>query len=276
MRTHDAARRWFAPLVLLAACKKEAPRSVYQAIPVERRDIIVSAQAAGIIQPDTTVEVKSKASGEILEIMVETGQLVQRGAADGPGRPAHAPEHAGPGPGQSRRGQGARLPHAQAQLTRADELFKSQSITETEYEQAMLDYANAKAAVVGAEVAIENAKIRWRTATSAPRSPARSSRRTSSAARSSRLPPATWAAARCCSRWRTSTWCRSSTLVDETDIGKIQPGLRGHRHGRRLSQPAVRRRVLKVEPLATTQQNVTMFPVHRPDREPRRAAAARA
>ena len=32
---------------------------------VETRDIIVSAQAAGTIQPDTTVEVKSRASGEV-------------------------------------------------------------------------------------------------------------------------------------------------------------------------------------------------------------------
>ena len=31
------------------------------------------------MQPDTVVEVKSKASGEILDMKVETGQTVQRG-----------------------------------------------------------------------------------------------------------------------------------------------------------------------------------------------------
>ena len=51
----------------------------YQAVPVERRDIVVSAQAAGTIQPDTVIEVKSKASDEILNIAVQTGQDVQRG-----------------------------------------------------------------------------------------------------------------------------------------------------------------------------------------------------
>ena len=61
-------------------CKKETPQVVYQAVPVEQRDIVVSAQAAGAIQPDTTVEVKSKASGEILQLFAETGQLVKRGA----------------------------------------------------------------------------------------------------------------------------------------------------------------------------------------------------
>src|ERR671920_2620382 len=61
------------------ACKDEKPPPAYQAVPVERRDIVVSAQASGAIQPDTTVEVKSKASGEILSLAVETGQVVKRG-----------------------------------------------------------------------------------------------------------------------------------------------------------------------------------------------------
>ena len=65
-------------LVLLASCDKPVPPRVYQAVAVERRDIVVSAQASGSMQPDTTVEVKSQASGGILQIKVETGQLVQR------------------------------------------------------------------------------------------------------------------------------------------------------------------------------------------------------
>ena len=67
-------------LLLFAGCKKKAAPVVYRAVPVEQRDIIVSAQAAGAIQPDTTVEVKSKASGEVLQLNAETGQLVKRGA----------------------------------------------------------------------------------------------------------------------------------------------------------------------------------------------------
>ena len=61
--------RLIATLILLGACSKEAPPPVYQAVPVERRDIVVSAQASGAIQPDTTVEVKTRASGEVLEIL---------------------------------------------------------------------------------------------------------------------------------------------------------------------------------------------------------------
>ena len=51
------------------------------------------------------------------------------------------------------------------------------------------------------------------------------------------------------------------TLVDETDIGKIRPGLRATvTVGSYPNQP-FEGTVLKIEPLATTQQNVTMFPV---------------
>ncbi|MFL5490666.1 MAG: efflux RND transporter periplasmic adaptor subunit, partial [Gemmatimonadales bacterium] len=69
-----------AAAAFFSSCKKEAPPVTYEAVPVERRDIVVSAQASGAIQPDTTVDVKSKASGEVLQLNAETGQLVKRGA----------------------------------------------------------------------------------------------------------------------------------------------------------------------------------------------------
>src|SRR5206468_3020455 len=72
-----------AAVVLVAlsgGCRKAPPASPYLAVAVEPRDIVVSAQAAGTIQPDTTVEVKSKASGEVLRLGAETGQIVKRGA----------------------------------------------------------------------------------------------------------------------------------------------------------------------------------------------------
>ena len=71
--------RAFALGLLVAACSEAPEPIVYQAVPVERRDIVVSAQAAGVVEPDVTVEVKSKASGEILEVVVDSGDLVERG-----------------------------------------------------------------------------------------------------------------------------------------------------------------------------------------------------
>ena len=152
--------RW-APLVAVAVLgckKKEAARIVYQSVPIERRDIIVSARATGTIHPDTVVEVKSKASGEILEMKAETGSMVSRGQllvrVDQRG-PRNTVNQAEANLDVAK----ARLQNADAQRRRSDELFKSQSITEQEHESAVLALANAKAEVVRAQVDVENARI---------------------------------------------------------------------------------------------------------------------
>ena len=46
---------------------------------VTRNTIEVSVNSAGIVEPLATVEVKSKASGEVLELFVETGDYVEEG-----------------------------------------------------------------------------------------------------------------------------------------------------------------------------------------------------
>ena len=55
------------------------PYNDYQQVAVEPRNIRVAVEAAGEVEPVTTVEVKSKASGEILELAVDTGDLVESG-----------------------------------------------------------------------------------------------------------------------------------------------------------------------------------------------------
>ena len=160
MRTRHLLVAVGATALTMVGCNgKEETTVVYQALPVVQRDIVLSAQAAGIIEPDTTVEVKSKASGEILEIRVETGDLVERGTLmvriD-----QRTPRNNLAQAEAELEVAKAQLTNALAQKRRADELFTSQSITETEHEKADLDYANAKATVVRAEVQVENARIR--------------------------------------------------------------------------------------------------------------------
>src|SRR5262249_38425882 len=108
--------------------------------------------------PDTTVEVKSKASGEILQLLAETGQLVRRGAPLVRVDPRNARNALAQAEANLDVAK-AQLTNATSQKNRSDELYKSQSITEQENEQARLDFANAKAAVVNAQVAVDNAKI---------------------------------------------------------------------------------------------------------------------
>ena len=210
-------------LLLLTACKKPESPVAYQALPVERRDIIVTAQATGTVQPDTVVEVKSKASGEILDLRVETGQVVKRGALMvrvDPRNPRNTMAQAQADLDVAR----ARVTNATSQKRRADELFKSQSITEQEHETALLDYANAKAEEVRAQVAVENAKDQLDdtnvlapiTGTIIEKSVERGQVITS--------PTKDVGGGTVLMKMADLNLVQVRTLVDETDIGKIQAG----------------------------------------------------
>jgi HlyD family secretion protein len=249
------------PAVLLfTACKKEAPPPTYQAVPVERRDIVVSAQASGAVQPDTTVEVKSKASGEVLQVNVETGQVVQRGAPlvrIDPRNARNALAQAQADLDVAR----AKLANSASQKRRADELFKLQSITETEHEQALLDHADARAEVVRAQVAVDNARIQLEDTD--VRAPITGTILEKAVERGQVIASATSnvSGGTVLLKMANLNQVQVRTLVDETDIGKLQPGLPATVTADAYPQRPFTGTVLKIEPQALTEQNVTMFPV---------------
>ncbi|HEX7336431.1 MAG TPA: efflux RND transporter periplasmic adaptor subunit [Gemmatimonadales bacterium] len=248
------------PAILVAACKKEAPPVPYQALPVERRDIVVSAQASGALQPDTTVEVKSKASGEILDLAVETGQVVKRGelmVRVDPRIPRNAVAQAQADLEVAQ----ARLANANSQKRRADELFKSQSITEQEHEQALLDYANANAEVIRARVALDNAKDQLDDTN--VRAPINGTIIEKQVERGQVIssPTNDVGGGTVLLKMADLNLVQVRTLVDETDIGKVQPGQRATVTVDAFPNRPFDGTVLKIEPQAQTEQNVTMFPV---------------
>ena len=55
-------------------------RSAQSSVVVRRGTLIETAAASGTIEPHVQVEVKSRASGEIIEVLVEEGQRVEAGA----------------------------------------------------------------------------------------------------------------------------------------------------------------------------------------------------
>ena len=61
----------------IAGCHKTQTTQSYEAVPVQRRNLVVSASASGAIEPVLTVDVKSKASGEIIGMNVQTGDDVK-------------------------------------------------------------------------------------------------------------------------------------------------------------------------------------------------------
>jgi HlyD family secretion protein len=251
-------------LVVLAAglggCKKETPQVVYQAVPVERRDIDVSALASGTVRPDTTVEVKSKASGEILQLLAETGQLVRRGAPlvrIDPRNARNALAQAQANLDVAR----ARLTNATAQKNRADQLYASQSITEQEHEQSLLDFADAKSSVVNAQVAVDNAKIQLEDTD--VRAPITGTIIEKSVERGAVIASAmnNVSGGTTLLKMADLNLVQVMTLVDETDIGKVRVDLPATVTADAYPNRPFEGVVLKIEPQAVTEQNVTMFPV---------------
>jgi HlyD family secretion protein len=245
-------------LGLLAACEKEEPPPVYQAVPIARRDIVVSALASGTIQPDTVVEVKSKASGEILELRVETGQVVKRGelmVRVDPRTPRNFLAQAKADLDVAE----ARLANANSQKHRADELFKSQSITEQEHETALLDYANARAEVVRAQVAVDDAQNQMDDTN--VRAPITGTIIEKLVERGQVIssPTRDVGGGTVLLRMADLGLVQVRTLVDETDIGKIEVGQRATVTVDAYPNRPFQGAVLKIEPQAITEQNVTMF-----------------
>jgi HlyD family secretion protein len=247
-------------LVLLGACSKQAPPPAYQALPVEPRDIVVSAQASGAIQPDTTVEVKTRASGEVLDIRAQTGQEVKRGQLlmrIDPRMQQNAMSQARAQLDVAK----AQLEISKTQLDRSKELLQAQTITQQEYETAQLSYATAKAAAVRAQIDLENARIsREDTDVRAPISgiiiEKGVERGQVVASATSNVGGGTTLM-----KMADMSLVQVKTLVDETDIGKIKPGMEATVTVDAYPNRPFRGTVLKIEPLATVQQNVTMFPV---------------
>ncbi|PYP42964.1 MAG: hypothetical protein DMD43_00895 [Gemmatimonadetes bacterium] len=258
MRTRSLAA--LAVLLLAVACKEKPKPVVYQAVPAEKRSIVVSARATGTIQPDTVVEVKSKASGEILDMKVETGQTVERGTLlvrVDQRTPKNTLEQAQADLEVAK----ARLQNAEVQEKRAEELFKSQSISQEEKENAVLAVANARAALVGAQVAVENAKIAMDdTDVLAPITGTIIAKLVERGQVIS-SPTRDVGGGTVLLRMADLNLVQVRTLVDETDIGKIHAGLRATVTVDAYPNQPFDGEVLKIEPQAETQQNVTMFPV---------------
>lgn len=248
------------PILAVACQEQETEAPIYQMVPVVTRDIVVSASAAGTVEPVLTVEVKSKASGEILDVRVETGDKVTAGqllVKVDPRVPANALRQAEADLQVAQ----AQLTNAESQYRRSEELFKSQSITETEWEGAILAKANAVAQLVRAERSFEDAKISFEDTD--VRAPITGTILEKAVEIGTVITSATSnvSGGAVLLRMANLDTVQVRSLVDETDIGKIHPGMPVIITVDAYPNRPFNGQVLKIEPQATVTQNVTMFPV---------------
>src|SRR3954463_15737430 len=70
----------FVLSIAIVACKeKTTVASPLPTTPVKRGDIAVRVQATGSVEPINPVDIKSKASGQVIQMPVEVGSVVKRG-----------------------------------------------------------------------------------------------------------------------------------------------------------------------------------------------------
>ncbi|MBZ4420851.1 efflux RND transporter periplasmic adaptor subunit [Myxococcus sp. RHSTA-1-4] len=227
---------------------------------VERRDMEVVAESSGLVEPLRVVEVKSKASGEVLRVHFDTGDKVEKDAllAEIDPRDVQNALAQAQADVESAR---VKLNTTEAQRLRLEELRKSGYVTQQEYETAVDAAATARASKVRAETNLQLARERSRDVTiRAPIAGTLLERQ---------IQPGLIIASATSNVSGGTTLFKMADLsvmqvrakVDETDVGQIKPGQRA-----RVTMEAYPGRtfvgeVVKVEPQAVIEQNVTLFPV---------------
>jgi len=264
MRSLLVAASAAVTFAVLFGCKQAAtPTSVaplYDAAQVETRNIEVTVDASGAIEPESLVEVKSKASGEVLAVHAEIGDVVQKNALlieiD-----KRTPKNNVAQNEAALAAAKARLAIAKTQLDRANQLFKSQTLTQTDVEKADLEFANAQSQVVASQVALENAQITLEDCE--VRAPVTGTILSKSVEPGTVIQSTTQAVSGGTTLMQMAdlTNVQIRTRVDETDIGKVQPGMPTKVTVAAYPNQPFDGVVLKVEPQAVVEQNVTMFSV---------------
>jgi HlyD family secretion protein len=246
-------------LLVLLACHKKEAAPLYEEVSVERRTIQVSASASGTIEPVLAIDVKSKASGEILDLPVDTGDDVKKGqllASIDPRLPKNDLAQAQ----ADLQVANATLVNTKLKLARADTLVLTQSITKEAHEDARLAYVQAEAQVVRAQTSLSTARDAMDdTKVRAPVSGTIIAKSVDFGTVIS-SPTKDVGGGTVLMRMASLDTVQIRTLVDETDIGKVQPGMEAMITVDAYPSRPFTGSVLKIEPQATVQQNVTMFP----------------
>jgi HlyD family secretion protein len=250
-----------AAIALAPACSSNRAKTPpVTTAPITRRDIIIDAQANGVVEPINIVEVKSKASGLINRMPVETGTLVKPGDLIAQVDTRDVQNQYNQADADVKAAE-ARLEVTLAQKRRSDEMFKARVITAQEHEASALDYANAVAAVVRARANLDLAKQRLEDATVTAPVAGTVIEKTVSQGMVITSATGAFGGGTTLIKMADLGRVRMRAQFNETDIGQIRAGqvatvIVDAYPDRRFTGV-----VEKIEPQAVVQQGVTMFPV---------------
>ncbi len=263
-KPESAVNRTFLMLTLVAltACAKaETKVATIPTATIQRRDIVVNAEATGIIEPINVIEVKSKtASGQVTKMSIEIGTFVKPGdlIVQIDTTDLHTQFE------QSKADFAAASSNfevAKAQLTRQQQLFKERIITQSELETAQTAFANAQATQLRNQGTRDLNAQRLTDATVRASITGTIITKPVSLGQVIQAGGGSVSGGSVIATMADLTKVRARALVNETDIGAVAAGQPATVTVDAFPDRVFRGIVEKIEPSATVQQNVTMFPV---------------
>lgn len=224
------------------------------------RDITVSVQATGVLQPIKIIEIKSKASGEILDMPVGIGDFVEAGdliaqidteILDQELKQVQADYETAL----------IRLDIADNQYGRARKLVERDLISEDDLEASQQNHADAEAQMLRSEASLTLAKERLADAT--VRAPSRGTVINKMVEEGQIIASSTnnVSGGTTLLQMADLSQLEIRTLVDEVDIGQVRGGLAVESRVEAFPDERFQGAVVKIEPQAVVQQSVTTFPV---------------
>ena len=250
-------------LLAVSCGKPEASNEAttfYKKDNVSEKKLEVTIEASGIIEAIASVEIKSKASGEILYLGAEVGDTVEKGSMLGQ-IDQRTPKNILDQSKSDLEASKVRLDNAKSQFERGAELHSNGSISDKDYEDIQESYAQAKSTVVRTEVSYENAKIALDD--TVVRSPVAGTiiSRPVEVGQVISSPTMAVGGGTVLMTLADLSKVRVRALVDEIDVGKVSIGQVVSIKVAAYRDKEFFGTVSKVEPLAKVEQNVTTFPV---------------
>ena len=226
----------------------------------ESRYLELIIDASGSVEAISSIEIKSKASGEILYLGAEVGDKVSKGdvlARIDQRTPSNILSQAEADIGVSK----VKLSNAAAQLERGKKLHSGKSISDKAFEDIQELHSFAKAQLVRAEVYLENAKIALED--TLVRSPVSGKVITRQAEVGTVItsPTAAVGGGTLLMRMADLNKVRVRAFVDEVDIGNLSLGQEVSLKVSSYKDKEFLGYISKIEPLARVNQNVTTFPI---------------
>jgi HlyD family secretion protein len=239
---------------------KESDFDFYTIEEIGPKQLELIVEASGAIEAISAVEIKSKASGEILYLGAEVGDLIQKSevlARIDQRTPSNTLSQTQADLDVAI----VRLGNADSQLKRGIELHKAKSISDKAFEDIQEQHATAKAQLVRAEVFLENAKIALDD--TLVRSPIKGTVifRPVEIGQVITSPTAAVGGGTLLMTMANLNQVRVRAVVDEIDIGKISLDQEVTLRVSAFRDKKFTGIVSKVEPLGLDVQNVTTFPV---------------